>query len=288
MKHVHGLRVGPVAFRIGSDWAAPIAALRALYAGYPTVEVPDCTARLSATRPWRRWVRPQVTIGGDLTLPGTVPLPLAQGLLAAEMAMNLQVALGWRRHLLLHAAVVERDGDAVILTGESGAGKSTLAALLSVRGWRLLGDEFAMLSPVDGMLAPHPRLVSLKNESVAAVAAALPPSGSGARWGPWLRGTPKGDIRHLVPDARARDDMDVPARPVLILFPRFGAAAASRPVLPSEAFARLTAASTNYVNQGEAGFAALTRLVRGVPAMAIDYPDGAAGVAAVEDAWTRR
>lgn len=284
MRHAYVLRVGPVSFRIGSDWAAPGAELRDLYAGFPAADVPDCTVRLAAPRPWRRWVRPQVAIGGDLTLPGTVPLPLEHALLAAEMAMNLQVALGWRRHLLLHAAVVEKDGQAAILTGESGAGKSTLAALLTGRGWRLLGDEFALLSPADGLLSPHPRLVSLKNESVAAVAAVLP----GARWGPWLRGTPKGDIRHLVPDARARDAMDEPARPALILFPRFGAAPATRALLPSEAFARLTAASTNYVNLGEAGFRALTRLVRDVPAVAIDYPDGPAGITAVEDAWTRR
>ena len=283
MRHAHALRVGPVAFRIGSDRAAPIAALRALYTGYPAADLPDFTVRLGAPRPWRRWLRPQVEIGGDLTLPGALPLPLAHGLLAAEMAMNLQVALGWRRQLLLHAAVVEKEGAAVVLTGESGAGKSTLAALLTARGWRLLGDEFALLG-TDGLLQPHPRLVSLKNESVAAVAAAL----SGAAWGPWLRGTPKGDIRHLVPDAAARDGMDRPARPVLVVFPRFGAAAAHRPVLPSEAFARLTTASTNYVDLGEAGFGTLTRLVRAVPAVAIDYPDGAAGVAAVEDLWARR
>ena len=284
MRHAHTLRVGPVAFRIGSDWRAPVVTLADLYAGFPAVDVPGLTVRLSAPRPWRRWLRPQVAIGGDLMLPGTVPLPLAHGLLAAEMAMNLQVALGWRRHLLLHAAVVERDGAAVILTGESGAGKSTLAALLTARGWRLLGDEFALLSPDDGRLHPHPRLVSLKNESVAAVAAALPD----ARWGPWLRGTPKGVIRHLVPDATARTGMDRPARPAAIVFPRFGAPSASRQVLPSEAFARLTTASTNYADLGEAGFAALTRLVREVPAVAIDYLDGGAGVAAVERLCDRR
>ncbi|MGE9115877.1 ATP-binding cassette domain-containing protein, partial [Escherichia coli] len=78
-------------------------------------------------------------------------LPLAHGLLAAEMAMNLQLALGERRFLLLHAATVERDGRAIVLTGESGAGKSTLAALLSGRGWRLMGDEFALVNPDSGL-----------------------------------------------------------------------------------------------------------------------------------------
>ena len=280
------LRVGPVGFRIGSDWRGPVDQLRALYAGYPATDVPDFTVRLEAPQPWRRWVRPSVAIGGDLTLPGAAPLPLAHGLLAAEMAMNLQVALGWRRHLLLHASVVERDGRAVVMTGESGAGKSTLAALLMARGWRLLGDEFAFLSPETGLLHPHPRLVSLKNESVAAVAAAaLEGHGPDARWGPWLRGTPKGDIRHLVPDARARAGMDEAARPVALVFPRFGAAFATRPMLPSEAFVRLTQASTNYTNLGERGFTALTSFVRQAPAIAVDYPDGVAGVRAVEELW---
>ena len=281
MRHAHLLRVGPVAFRIGSAWQGPMAQLRALYDGYPARDVPDFTVRLDAPRPWRRWIRPQVAIGGDLTIPGALPLPLAQALLAAEMAMNLQVALGWRRHLLLHASVVERDGRAVVMTGESGAGKSTLAALLMARGWRLLGDEFALLA-ADGLLHPHPRLVSLKNESISAVAAELD-KGPEPRWGPLLCNTPKGDIKHLVPDERSVARMDEPARPAVLIFPRFGEAFATRAMLPSEAFVRLTQASTNYVNLGESGFTALTSFVREVPAIAVDYPDGDTGVRAVEE-----
>ena len=79
--------------------------------------------------------------------------------------------------------------------------------------------------------------------------------------------------------------MDRPAGPALILFPRFGFAAATREVPPSEGFVRLTDASTNYVALGERGFTALTGLVRSVPALAIDYPDTAAGLGAVEAAW---
>jgi HprK-related kinase A len=283
MKHVTSIRIGPIGFRVGSDWRSPIDALNTLYSDYPKPEdgIPEFNVHLFAARPWRRVIRPSVMIGGDFTIPDAAPLPLAQGLLAAEMGMNLQMALGQRRYLLLHASAVERDGKAVLMTGESGAGKSTLAALLMARGWRLMGDEFVLVDPATGLVHGFPRLVSLKNEAVPVVEAALP----GARFGPALEGTPKGLIRHLVPDARAIAAMAEPAKAKLILFPSFGFEAAEREVFPSETFVRLTQASTNYVTLAERGFDALTRLVTTVPAVAIDYPDTETALALVERLW---
>ena len=52
-----------------------------------------------------------------------------------------------------------------------------------------------------------------------------------------------------------------------------------------ETFVRLTQASTNYVTLGEAGFGALTRFVRDVPTLAIDYADTTGAVALVERLW---
>ncbi len=284
MRHAASLRIGPIGFRIGSDWRGPVAAVRALYSDYPQPDddIPDFNVHLFAARPWRRILRPSVQIGGDFVIPDAAPLPLAQGLLAAEMGMNLQMALGQRRYLLLHAATAEREGRTILMTGISGAGKSTLAALLMAGGWRLMGDEFALVDPATGRVHAFPRLVSLKNEGIAVAEAALPR----ARFGPRLEGTPKGAIRHLVPDARAIAAMAEPADPALILFPRFGFEAAERPVLPSETFVRLTQASTNYTALGERGFESLTRLVRDVPARAIDYPDAQTALAQIESIWS--
>jgi HprK-related kinase A len=283
MRHCLALRIGPVGFRIGSAWRAPLATLAALYQGYPGPYdgIADFTVRLEPQTPLRRWVRPSVAIRGDLTLPDALPLSLAHGLLAAEMGMNLQMALGQRRWLLLHAATVERDGRALLLTGESGAGKSTLAALLGERGWRLMGDEFALLDPATGNLMPFPRAISLKNEAIALFDRVDP-----ARLGPVMEGPPKGRIRHLRPRAEAIAAMTTPAMPALILFPRFGFDAAARPVGAAETFMRLTQASTNYVAMGEAGYRALTGLVSAVPAAAIDYPDAAAAFALIDELWS--
>ena len=285
MRHVTSLRIGPIGFRVGSDWRAPIAALRDLYRDYPQPEdgIPDFNVHLFAARLWRRVLRPSVQIGGDFVIPDAAPLPLAQGLLAAEMGMNLQMALGWRRHLLLHASCVERDGRALVITGESGSGKSTLAAMLGERGWRLMGDEFALLDPETGQVFAFPRLISLKNEAIDVAVSGL----AAERLGPRLDGTAKGTIRHLVPAADAIARMHEPAMPALLLLPRYGFAFDQRPVERGEAFARLTEASTNYVALDEAGFRALARFVNGVPALALDYPDSATVLAAVETLWSR-
>jgi HprK-related kinase A len=286
MRHELGLAVGPATFRIGSAWRAPIDALTRLYAAYPPVDlaarVPDFTVRLQPVQPWRQWLRPSIFIAGDHWLPDAAPMALAHGLLAAEMGMNLQMALGWRRHVLLHASCVERDGKAMVITGESGSGKSTLAAMLGERGWRLMGDEFALLDPATGTVFAFPRLVSLKNQAIEVATQGLPPG----RLGPLLEGTAKGSIRHVVPRADAIARMAEPATPVLLLFPQYGLPADRRPVDRGEAFVRLTQASTNYVALGETGFAALTRFVNTVPAIALDYPDSATVFEAIDALWS--
>jgi HprK-related kinase A len=229
----------------------------------------------------RRFVRPSIFITGDHGLADAAPMSLAHGLLAAEMGMNLQMALGWRRHLLLHASSVEKDGRVLVMTGESGSGKSTLAALLGERGWRFMGDEFALLDCDTGAILPFPRLVSLKNQAIDVVAQAV----GQARMGPLLQATAKGDIRHMVPRVEAVARMAEGGMPALLLFPRFGHAADVRPLGQGEIFMRLTQASTNYVALGEPAFTALTRFVKTVPTRAIDFPSGDDAIAMVEQLW---
>lgn len=279
MRHSTIIRVGPRNFRVGSDWREPVRALQALYSAYPPADgIAHYTVRLEASRWWRRFLRPQVVIAGDHALPDALPVALDHGLLAAEMAMNLQMALGERSFLLLHASSVEQGGRALLMTGGSGSGKSTLSAMLAARGWRFMGDEFALVDPSSGQLHPFPRPISLKNESIGVMQSMTP----GAVFGPLIRSTPKGDISHLVPDGPSIAAMDIPAVPSLILFPGYGMAAETRPVGMAEAFVRLTQASTNYPMLGEAGYRALVRLVKTVPAWAIDYPDGETALSQID------
>lgn len=279
------LTVGPATFRLASAWQEPLDQLRLLYKDYPASQegFADFTVRLEPEKPWRRYIRPSVHISGDYWLPDAAPLPLQQSLLAAEMGMNLQMALGWRQHLLLHASSVEKDGKALLMTGLSGSGKSTLSAMLAEKGWRFMGDEFALLNPDTGMVHSFPRLISLKNEAIAAMRAIVPDN----RFGPLMKGTPKGDIRHIIPPINALRAMDQPAKPVLLLFPRFGHDPALRDMGKSEIFVRLTQASTNYVALGETGFRGLTKFVDTVPAKAMDYQSGEQAEELIDGLWSQ-
>lgn len=277
------LTIGQASFRICSMWPEVIEQLETYYSAYPKPQIVDFTVRLEATSLLRRYIRPSVMIEGDYMLPEAAPLPLDQALLAAEMGMNLQMALGWHRQLILHASSAEKDGKALIMTGESGSGKSTLSALLGNRGWRFMGDEFSFIDLDSGFAVPYPRLISLKNQAISTMEQECP----NARFGPLLKDTPKGDIRHMVPPIDAIRKMDQPAKPAILLFPRFGFDAEIYDMLPSEAFMRLTQASTNFVSLGEAGFDALKRFVIDVPAYGINYQSGDEAQDMIDILWDK-
>lgn len=87
-------------------------------------------------------------------------------------------ALCYQRGLLpLHAALVERNGEAIALCGPSGAGKSTLAAALSLLGHRILGDDLCRVGPgADGAPGVWPGAPRLKLWSDALEALRWPPA----------------------------------------------------------------------------------------------------------------
>jgi hypothetical protein len=80
------------------------------------------------------------------------------------------ILLHQRGLVVLHASSIEADGRAILFLGPSGAGKSTLASALSQRGYRLVADDFCVisLSPGGAPLAhPDGRLPKLWAQAIA-------------------------------------------------------------------------------------------------------------------------
>jgi hypothetical protein len=67
--------------------------------------------------------------------------------------------------LILHSALVAKDGKGVAIIGYGGAGKSTLACALWQEGWGLLCDDATVVELDQGLARPAPRRVSLRASS---------------------------------------------------------------------------------------------------------------------------
>jgi len=143
------LRTGLFVNRIFSTIPSVGEGLRLLYADYPLSEAngfADFYVHLDRPRGLRRWFHPQVQFRFDVATPFK-PLPLQHAFPMLEWGLNWCISSHCHQYLVIHAAVVEKDGHAMILPAPPGSGKSTLCAGLVARGWRLLSDELTLIDP---------------------------------------------------------------------------------------------------------------------------------------------
>jgi HprK-related kinase A len=177
-----------------------------------------------------------------------------------EWGLNWCVSSQAHYYLLIHAAVIEKNGVAAILPAPPGSGKSTLCAALIKLGWRMLSDELTLIRPSDSNLIPLPRPVSLKNASIDVMKRYAPE----AVFSPSVDDTIKGTVAQMKAPAASIARADEPARPGLIVFPRYeaGAPLALTAVPRTRAFMRMADNAFNYAQLGSAGFDALAGVIR--------------------------
>ena len=254
------IATGPFVFRIHSSLPDVAAGLHRLYADFPVVEgdFADFHVQVGKVAGPRRYYRPQVQFWMDGLTPFK-PLPRPQAFAMMEWGMNWCIAVTAHYYLMLHAAVLERDGRALIMPGDPGAGKSTLTAALMLSGWRLLSDEIALIDRRDGLLRGLARPVSLKNASIGIIREHDPQ----ALLGDTAHDTHKGSVAHLRPTQDSVLRVDEAARPAWIVFPRWKAGAEARltPHSKSAAFLHLASHAFNYSVLGSLGFQRVAALM---------------------------
>ena len=256
------LRTGPVTFRIRSEVADVERGLVALYGSYPVEDgsqFADFRVAVARAAGLRRWLRPQLVLRADGPS-AFAPLPDGQAMPMLEWGMNWCVSTVCHQFLILHAAVLERNGRALVMPAPSGSGKSTLCAALLLHGWRLLSDELALISMRNGGLVPMPRPVSLKNASIGVIRDF---GGLRVQFGSIVHDTVKGTVGHFAAPADSVRRADEAAVPGWVVFPRWeaGSPAAFTPLSKGRAMMRLIGNAFNYNVQREKGFTALANLV---------------------------
>ncbi len=267
------VRTGP--FTIHIQTPLPILAhmLGLLYADF-CLEANDSFAdfhvRLIPSRNVRCWWCPQVLFFSDGI---SYFQPLARDLAfpLLEWGLNWCVVRSAHQYLIIHAAVVERDGHVLIFPAPPGSGKSTLCAALVHRGWRLLSDELALVCPTAGRIQPLPRPIALKGASIQVIRDFAPH----ALIGPEHVNTRKGTIAHVRPPTESIARAEQTAAPAWIVFPSYKTDSPTQltPWPKARAFMRVADQAFNYSVLGAQGFETMAHLIAACDCFTFTYGD---------------
>lgn len=247
--------------------------IKSLYADYPLIspaDFADFHISLDYPRNLRRWFKPQILFLFDGRAPFQ-PMPADQAFPILEWGLNWCVSTQVNDYLIIHAAVIEKQGYAAILPAPPGSGKSTLCAALVCRGWRLLSDELALIRMNDGKIVPLPRPVSLKNASIDIIRQYEPTSIFSRK----VTDTIKGTVAHMKSPAdsvlRARE----PAQAGWIIFPKYQAGETTRlePLSRARTFMRIADNAFNYSLAGRKGFEVLSDVITHCNCYEFTYSD---------------
>jgi HprK-related kinase A len=265
------LRVGPIVVEVKSPFQLVEGEIARHYRAHEVAsneDFADFHVSIDGPGMIRRWVKRQAVF----RLEGTAafkPLSADQAFALFEWGLNWTISANCHQYLVIHSAVVERNGRAMLLPAPPGSGKSTLCAALVARGWRLLSDELALIDVTTGTLAPLPRPISLKNDSIAIIRRFWP----GAVFGPIIRETMKGSVAYVRPPEESVGKSVLTADPACIVLPRYAPDRPSRLAGFSKAgtFMRLVESAFNYSLHGRKGFDALAAVVDASDCFEFDY-----------------
>ena len=257
------IRTGPFSLKVQSRIPSVAQGLAELYGQFEVRSAHESFAdfHVSVNPPpnLRRWVRPQAAFSFDGMQPFK-PLPRGQAFPMLEWGLNWCVSTQAHQYLIIHAAVVEKNGRTVILPAPPGSGKSTLTAGLVLSGWRLLSDELTLIERKTGWIHPLPRPIHLKNESIALIRT----FSTNAFLNRASRDTARGTVAYLRPPKESVRRQHEPAQPGWIIFPKW-VADGEPELLPrsrQQSFQFLTQHAFNYSQLGAEGFRVCTELIQ--------------------------
>lgn len=255
------LRLTPFVARVASDVPVVARNIALMYADFdlcPPDVFADFHVQVWRDSGFRRWIKPQARFAFD-GQPSFTGLPVAQAFAMLEWGLNWCVAAHSHQYLVIHAAVIEKNGKAAVLPAPPGSGKSTLCAGLVMKGWRLLSDELALYNLQSGLIHGMARPINLKNKSIDIIRGLAP----GAVLTAPVPDTTKGTIALLRPPPSSVMRVNEPVQATWIVLPNYvhDAPPVLAPHSRARTFMLLAEQSFNYDIQGQIGFDALRTLV---------------------------
>jgi HprK-related kinase A len=255
------LRIGPFTINLKTELEILVHPLHSLYADFVLARdcyFPDFYIQMAKPATLRRWWHPQVTFRLHGISPFN-PFPLRLAFPLLEWGMNWCIANHAHQYLMIHSAVLEREGHTLLFIAPPGSGKSTLAAAMCFRGWRLYSDELALVRPADGHLVPVPRPIGLKNQSIELIRNYAPEAVFSAVWPE----SHKGAVAHVKPPDDCVHRSLETSMPGSILFMSYSVDSPTelKPFPKSRAFLRIAESSFNYSLLGRTGFETMAGMI---------------------------
>ncbi|UCV26689.1 HprK-related kinase A [Ferribacterium limneticum] len=270
---VDGLRIktGPFVFSIRSKLEAVRDGLVVLYDQFPTVEsdtFADFHISVDRAKGVRRWIRPQSIFEFDGEIPFK-PLTAGQGFALLEWGMNWCIYNHAHAFLIIHGAVLERNGKALLMPAPSGSGKSTLCGALMTQGWRLLSDELILINPNNGLIYPLGRPISLKNNSIEVLKKFSPSHHITAP----VYDTAKGTVAHMKPSPDSVMRCSELTPPRWVIFPQYSANAETQilSIEKADLCMRLIDNAFNYNILRKKGFLSMAHMVTQITGFSATY-----------------
>jgi len=257
------LGTGPFSLRVRSRIDSVAEGLGELYGQFevrnPHETFADFHVSVDPQTTLREGLRPKANFSFDGIKPFE-PLPLDQAYPLLERGLDWCVSEHAHQYLMIRAAVVEKNDQAVILPALPDSGKSTLVAALVLSGWRLLSDELTLIDRKSGWIHPLPRPIRLKNESIPLIRAFH----GDAFFSGVSRSSADDSIAYMRPPKESVRRQHEPAKPRWIIFPKW-VSDGELEVLPrskQETYQSLTQHAFNYSQLGTEGFRVCSALIK--------------------------
>ena len=271
--------VGPFAVSVVSDFDAVYQEISKIYSEFtalPDNSFVDFEIRLRTSKSFiRRFVRRQCifSLGGNEPF---TPIGASQAFPMFEWGLNWCISSHSHQYLVIHAAVIEKDGVCVVMPAPPGSGKSTLTALLVYSGWRLLSDELTLIDTSSGLIQPLARPINLKNRSISVVQQAFPQ----AIHSDIVRDTHKGDVCLFKAPDNALQNINIKSKATHVIFPKYvvNTDIHAETISQEQVFFSVIENSFNYNILSLTGFNTLTNFVDGIQGYSLQYSDNKAAI----------
>lgn len=275
------INTGPYVFRLYNECAAVSHSVRQMYCNTDEeMERYDFDIAVKPPNLLRKFISPQISFYCDKQTP-FFPLPRSQSYPVLEWGMNWCIAAHEYSRLVIHSAVLVKNGKAILFPALPGSGKSTLSALLSEMGWTVFSDEMAIIELENLHVKPINRPVCLKNDAIDIVKSSFSDSVFTEKFYDTQKGTVAHKRVHTPTSFKFLKDTPIGA----VVFPKYvrGKATTLQEVASAEGTLQIIRNAFNYHVLAEKGFEALADLADKVEFFSMDYSDISSAEAALTE-----